>query len=200
MQVTIMDKVKTTAFVLKNRLMGYKLLQNPKGTNPNEVNMLKTRFMVPYGGQFMECVDKCYHYHKIHRYKEGNKIIKDKTFLMTEYFMDPETKTYPSKRKNYNGYVIKHEKFVPIKKENVKLEEANTRPSPDWLLDGFDAPIERDEFESKLFRQHKKLGYYLPRPALLKRLLTFSNLIGERPVEPSFWHVLRTNLTGGGVK
>lgn len=194
------DTVKTTAFILKNRLLGYKLLQNPKGTNSNEVTMLKTRFLLPYGGKFGECVDKCYHYKRIHRYKEGDRIIKDKTLLMTKYFMEPETKTYSCKRKNYNGYVIKHEKFMPINIENVKLEEANNRPLPDWLLDGFDAPIERYEFESKLFRQNKKPGYYRPRTRLLERFLASCNLIGERPVEPSFWHVLKTNLNGGGIK
>ena len=199
MQVN-MDKFKTTAFVLKNRIKGYKLLQYPKGTDPNEVTMIKTWFGLPYGGQFMECVDKCYHYHKIHRYKEGNKIIKDKTFLMTEYFMDPETKTYPSKRKNYTGYIVKKGKFKSLDKENITAEEADKRPAPEWWCDSFDLPEERYEFESKLFRQNKKPGYYRPRTGLLERFLASCNLIGERPVEPSFWHVLKTNLNGGGIK
>ena len=199
MQVN-MDRFKTTAFVLKNRLKGYKLLQNPKGTNPNDVTMLKTWFGLPYGGIWGECVDKCYHYHRIHRYKEGDKIFNDKVFLMTKYFMDSETKTYPSKRKNYEGYIIRNGEFKPLKKENVTLNEADARPIPDWWRDGFDSPIERYELESELFRQNKNHRYYLPRSSMLERILSYCKIIGERHTEPSFWHVLKTNLNGGGIK
>jgi hypothetical protein len=198
MQVT-MDKVKTTAFVLKNRLMGYKLLQNPKGTNPNEVTMLKTWFGLPFGGLWGECVDKCYHYHRIHRYQAGDKFVQDKTFLMTEYFMDPETKTYPSKRKNYTGYMVKNGIYKSLDKEVITQYESDKRAIPDWQLDNFDLPKERYEFEENLFRQNKKPGHYIPRTWLLDRILSFCKIIGERPVKPSFWHVLKTNLNGGGV-
>ena len=195
----VSDKVKTTAFVLKNRLKGYKLLQNPKGTNPNEVTMLKTWFGLPFGGQWGECVDKCYHYNRIHRYQDGDKFVQDKTFLLTEYFMDPATKTYPSKRKNYIGYMIKHGDFKPLDKEMVTQDEADRRPSPEWLRGGWDIPFERYDFESEQFRQNKQHGYYLPRSSMLERILSHFKIIGERHTEPSFWHVLRTNLKGGGI-
>ena len=161
------DPIATTAFVLKYRLKGYTLLQNPKGTNPNEVTMLKTWLGLKEGGMWGDCVDKCYHYHKIHRYKKGDNVINDKVYLETEYFMDPETKTYPKGRKNYDGFIIKNGERISIGKEKVKLNEANKRPIPDWQYDAFDFPIEKDKFKSKLFYQNKNRGYYLPRTGLM---------------------------------
>ena len=79
------------------------------------------------------------------------------------------------------------------------MDDADSRAIPDWLCNGFDSPVERYEFEEKLFRQNKKPGYYRPHSRRLERLLASVNLIGKRPVEPSFWHVLRTNLNGGGI-
>ena len=199
MQVT-MDKVKTTAFVMNNRLLGYKLLQNPKGTNPNEVTMLRTWLGLPSGGIRGECVDKCYHYHKIHRHINDDKVVLDETFLMSEYFMDPETKTYPRKRKNHYGFIIKNGEYKPVDKIYVSSYEADKRPTPEWCSDNFDNPVEKEQFKSELFRQNKAHKYYLPRRMLLDRLLALFHLIGERPVEPSFWQVLKTNLNGGGIK
>ena len=166
MRVTTLDKVKTTAFVLKNRLLGYKLLQNAKGTNPNEVTMIKTWF-----GVDPVFYDKHHHYHRIHRYPQENTFVKDELFLMAGYFMDTDTKTYSGKRKNLNGYIIKNGKLKSLDKTNVSQNDLFERSLPDWR-DG----NEEYDFGEKLFIENRKSEYNLS--------------------TPGFWQILRNNLKG----
>lgn len=197
------DKLKTTAFVLRNRFWGYKLLQNPKGTNPNEVTMLKTWF----GLVTPEFNDKCYYYKRIHRHKVGDKFVKDQTMLMSEYLIDPATKTYSNKRKNVRGYIIKNDELTSLDRINVSQDEIDKRPVPEWHRSGF-LNIHSDEFDlrDELKNREKEKEYYLPRPGLFARIISLGGWreilgydVAERPIEPSFWHVLKTNLSGGGI-
>lgn len=196
MQVKI-DTIKTTAFILKYKLKGYKLLQNPKGTNPNEVVMMKNWF-----GIEPDYYDKHYHYNRIHRYKKNDKYVKDETLLLTEYFMDTDTKTYSGKRKNLNGYIIRDGEFKKIDKTNVSQNDLFNRRLPDWC-DG----NEEYDFGEELFKQNRSGGYYLPRPNLLARLFTLGShgyrcLCGLdccQPFRPSFLQILKSNLNGGGM-
>ena len=197
------DKVKTTAFVLRKRLLGYKLLQNPKGTNPNELTMLKTWF----GLVTPEFNDKCYYYKRIYRHKYGDKFVKDQTMLMSEYLIDPATKTYSNKRKNVRGYIIKNGECKSLNRINLSQDEIDKRPSPEWHRSGF-LDIHSDEyyFREELQNREKEKGYYLPRPGFIARIVSLGGWremlgydVSERPIEPSFWQVLTTNLRGGGV-
>ena len=197
------DKVKTTAFVLRKRLMGYKLLQNPKGTNPNEVTMLKTWF----GLVMPEYNDKCYYYKKLHRYKNGEKFVKDETMLMSEYFIDPATKTYSNKRKNVRGYVIKNGECKSLNRTALLQDEIDKRPVPEWHRSGFlDIHSDEYDFRNELQNREKEKAYYLPRPGFFARMVSLGGwreMLGyddsECPIEPSFLKVLKTNLCGGGV-
>ncbi len=199
----IMDKVRTTSFVLRNRFCGYKLLQNPKGTNPNEVTMLKTWF----GLVTPEFNDKCYYYKRIHRHKYGDKFVKDETMLMSEYLIDPATKTYSNKRKNIRGYIIKDGKYKSLNRTNFSQDEIDNRPVPEWYKSGFlNIHSEEFDFRDEVQKREKEKEYYLPRPGLFARIVSLGGwreMLGydvtERPIEPSFWHVLKTNLSGGGI-
>lgn len=197
------DKVRTTSFILRKRLLGYKLLQNPKGTNPNEVTMLKTWF----GLVMPEYNDKCYYYKKIYRHKDGDKFVKDETMLMSEYFIDPATKTYSNKRKNVRGYIIKDGEIKSLNRTNLSQDEIDKRPVPEWHRSGF-LDIHSDEFDfrEELKNREKEKEYYLARPGLFARIASLGGWremlgydVSERPIEPSFWEVLKTNLRGGGV-
>ncbi len=200
MKITI-DKIKTAEFAIRHRLMGYKLLQNCKGTNPNEVTMIKSSFMIAD-----DYCDKIYNTTRIHRKKSGNKFVKEKIEMQTKYLMNPKTYTYSGKNKN----VLYFYKFGNIdkfkEKEAIPFEDNDKRPRPNWLTDEV-----KYDFEKSLFEENKKKrnGYYLPRHGLLERFISscfksYEELIGyktvEHPVEPTFWHVLKTNIQGGGVK
>lgn len=199
MQVN-MDTIKTTAFVLKNRLLGYKLLQNQKGTNPNEVTMIKSKF-----GVADDYSDKIYNTIRIHRKKLGDKFVKEKKEIYAKYLMDPETFAYSGKNKNvmYFYDIDRVHKFK--EKEAIPFENNDKRPYPKWLTKEV-----QYEFEGELFEENREKekngGYYLPRPGLVARIISLGmwrEILGydssTRPVEPGFWHVLRTNLNGGGI-
>lgn len=199
MQVN-MDTVKTTAFVLRHRLMGYKLLQNTKGTNPNEVTMIKTWF-----GIDPDRMDKFYNTIRIHRKQSEGKFVKEKTELFREYLMDPETYTYSGKNKNIMLFYTSKAKDRFREKEVMPFSEKMDRQLPQWL-----GSWEKQDFQEHLFEENRKKekngGYYLPRPGLLARIVSLGmwrEILGydssTRPVEPGFWHVLKTNLNGGGI-
>lgn len=198
MKVNI-DAVKTTAFVLKNRCLGYKLLQNPKGTNPNEVTMIKRWF-----GINSDFCDKIYSTIQIRRKKEGDKFITEKTEVVAKYLMDPDNFTYSGKNKNITVYYNKDDESKFKQRDSMPYELYKKRPLPDWL-----DSEEKYEFERNLFEYNnpKNSGYYLPRPGLLARIVTLGawrEILGydtnPHPVEPGFWHVLKTNLNGGGIR
>lgn len=90
-------------------------------------------------------------------------------------------------------------------KEAIPWEENDKRPHPEWLTSD-----EQYEFENELFEENKEKErngqHYLHRPGLLARIITLGGWreilgydVNPRPVEPSFWQVLRTNLNGGGI-
>lgn len=191
------DNIKTTAFILKYKSKGYRLLKNPKGVSPNDVSMIKTWF-----GFHPDYYDKHYHYQKIHRYKDRDKFIKDETLLVSEYIMDPETKTYSGKRKNLDGYTVKKGKLTEFVKRPYAQDELY-RPLPEWN-DG----NEEYDFGENLFLENREGRYYLPRPSIFKRLICFGlesyrKLCGYselKPFEPSFWSVLKANLNNSIAK
>ena len=199
MQVNI-DTIKTSAFAIRHRLLGYKLLKNPTGTPKNEVNMIKTWF-----GVIGLHNDKCHHYERIRRHKEGDKFVKDKTLLISEYFIDPDTKTFSGKRKNITGYIEKSGDCKSLKKTYMTHEEYDKRPLPKW--DDYDSVwgFSKDEYalRKELYNQNKD-EYYLKRPGLLKRIFSLGlnnykymcALDTSKEFEPSFWEVLKSNLKG----
>lgn len=175
------DTVKTTAFVLRHRLRGYELLQNPKGTNPNEVKMIKSWF-----GFDGERYDKFYSNKMIHRKQEGDKFVINRTEVFTEYLMDPETHTYSGKNKNIR--LFKSESgYKEI--EATSFSEMEKRPLPKWTNED-----EEFDFGARLFEENreKEETYYLPSPEK-------SGNVYLRPFKPNFWQVLKTNLKGGGI-
>lgn len=190
------ENVKTAVFALKYRLMGYKLLQNPKGTNPHEVTMMKDWF-----GFDGDRYDKFYHYKRVHRAFENGQFVVDKKLLMSTHLMTPE-KTY--KGKNIQYIAEKNGKPTIASKETMTMEEMENRPLPKWKN-----AWEEFEYGSDLFVENDAKSYYQPKRGLLEKLYEpnierYSRLFGfeqavKKPTEPSFWQVLRSNLNGGGM-
>lgn len=207
MQVNL-DTFKTTAFVLRKRLLGYKLLQNSKYTNPNDVTLVKSTLYIASGGKKYDCVDKNYHLSVINRFKKGGKYVKDKIFLMTTCFMDPKTRTYPHEEECYNGYSRKNgeAKYFDIPK--VSDTNLKDRPSPDWECAFSGEPVEEFGFRGKLFKEHRENGPYIPDAKVFQNIPGFCLQLYNKVLDTdwhklirsNFWHVLKTNLNGGGVK
>lgn len=191
------DTIKTTAFTVKYKLRGYKLLQNPKGTNPLEVTMIKSWFSFD-----SDYFDKFYANTRIRRTKAGDKFVTDRIDILTEYLMDPELLTYSAKNKNiFVTHQTADGNLKSRSREVMSVAEKKKRPLPDFI-DKQDARWWGEE----LFKENReKSGYYLPRPSLLARIVSlgmWEKILGynemSRPVEPGFWQVLKTNLKGGG--
>ena len=197
-----LDTFKTTGFVLKNRLLGYKLLQNPKGSNPYEQTMIKK-----WHGATGHYLDRCYRHQLAHCYKEGDKFVKDNSLILDEHFINPETTNLTDDLVNINGYTVKHDVFKLVSNIDFEQDEMRNKPLSEWgnVDDGFF--YEKDHIDSikDLYKQNREQGY-LPRPGFLSRIATlgaWKEILGyednPRPIEPSFLHVLITNLNGGGI-
>ena len=73
-------KIQVTAFAIKNSLLGYKLLKNPKGSSLYQIKMIKT-----WSG-ISSALDRFNHYHTKYRdFSKPNEKTAEKTLLVTRY-------------------------------------------------------------------------------------------------------------------
>lgn len=73
-------KIQVTAFAIRNRLLGYHLLQNTKGSSPYQIKMIKT-----WSGISSE-LDRFDHYHtKYKDFSKPDEKTAKKTLLVTRY-------------------------------------------------------------------------------------------------------------------
>lgn len=183
-----MDTLKTIAYAVKKQQQGYKLLKNPAGTSPYEVNMIKSDFYVDRIYH-----DETFHNVKITRKKVGDEFVENSTDMFATYLTDPVTKKRSAK-KNLFFWFLKDGKRTG---EAEKWGEPNVwgRPHPEWK-EG-----ERQEHLESLFEQDRQRDFYRPRGSVLKKVFSlgeWEELIGvksdTRPDAPSFWEVLKANL------
>ena len=182
-----LDTLKTVAYAINKKKQGYKLLKNPQGTSPYEVNMIKSDFYV----------DRIYHNESFHnvrltRKKVGDEFVEDSVDLFAEYMTDPVTKQRSGK-KNL---------FFWFKKDGVKLEAEKweepdvwSRPQPKWKKG------EREAHLEELFEKDRQRSFFKPRVNVVQKTVSlggWKELLGleydARPEAPSFWSILKHNL------
>ena len=185
-----MDTFKTIAYVLRKKSQGYKLLKNPKGTSPYEVNMIKSDFFVS-----RDYHDEIFNDVKITRKKVGDKFVEDSVDIFSEYLTDPVTKTRSGKK---NVFVSIKKDGNIIEKEKWGEPDIYERPLPQWENNEKRAHVEA-LLEKNSDRQR---GFYQPDVPVLAKMITFGDwkrVLGlemdKRPFAPSFWSILKENLS-----
>ena len=183
-----MDTLKTIVYVINKKNQGYKLLKNPAGTSPYEVNMIKSDFFV----------DRIYHDENFHnirlnRKKVGDEFVENSTEMFSGYLTDPVTKKRSGKKNLFFWFLKDGKKTGGAE----KWGEPNVwkRPHPEWK-DG-----ERQEHLDSLFKKDSQREFYRPRVSMFKKIFSLSEweeLLGvkydSRQEAPSFWEVLKANL------
>lgn len=99
--MTTIKKIATTAYAAIKHLQGYKLLKNPKGTNPYEVNMIKY-----HRGLTKDC-DEVFYYTRIGRTIGSSFLSSKNKHLISTHIFDTD-KLKMSNKKNivlYGGGV-----------------------------------------------------------------------------------------------
>ncbi|MBQ6516943.1 hypothetical protein IJI31_07175 [bacterium] len=182
-----LDTLKTVAYAISKKNQGYKLLKNPAGTSPYEVNMIKSDFYV----------DRIYHNESFHnvrltRKKVGDEFVEDSVDLFAEYMTDPVTKQRSGKKNLFFWF-----KKDGVKSEAEKWEEPDvwSRPQPKWKKG------EQESHLEELFEKDRQRSFFKPRVNAVQKTVSlggWKELLGleydARPEAPSFWSILKHNL------
>ena len=115
-------KVQVAAFAVKNRLLGYHLLKNPKGSSPYQVKMIKTWSGITYD------LDRFDHYHtKSRDFSKPDEKTAKETLLVSRYmFWKNKNEKNIKKEIIYNKTNSKGE-FTAKNKMPVSYEELENR-------------------------------------------------------------------------
>ena len=182
-----LDTLKTIAYAVRKKQQGYKLLRNPQGTSPNEVNMIKSNYYID--GIYH---DESFHNIRITRKKVGDEFVENSTDVFAEYMTDPVTKKRSGKK---NLFLFMKKDGKKIEKEKWEEPDVWTRPLPEWKEN------EKAAHEKALIEKYNKSDYYRPRVSALQKVFSlggWKELLGleydMRPEAPSFWEVLKANL------
>lgn len=77
------QKIKAAGFAIRHRLLGYKLLQNPKGTSPYDVKMMKT-----WNGIDGNTLDRYDHYYSVSRdFSKPNSKKRKRKFICYKIYV-----------------------------------------------------------------------------------------------------------------
>ena len=197
MQITN-QHIKTAAYAIRKRLQGYKLLKNPKGSDTNEINMIKTSFRLQ-----PKYYDDVFLYHKIQRKIVNGKQQLTEKQLIVQYFMNPKTKkvtnqkaAFYSKQQN-NQYVLSLEKQELSPKEQSQRLPKNTK-------DIFNGNVEEEmQYSKQRFTKEHKKHFYQPKISVLEKIITLGTAkflrSDNRPYAPGFFKTLISNLNGGVI-
>lgn len=105
------DTISTAVYAIRKNFQGYKLLKNPKGAPPTEINMMKSSFGV-YGIYF----DDCFQYHRIQRkFDENGEVLVEKV-LSARHFVNRES-NLNIKKKNLSFYKLENGRAVVSKEK-----------------------------------------------------------------------------------
>lgn len=189
----IIEKLNTSLYAIKKHLHGYELLKNPKGTSPDEVNMIKTSYRITE----LYC-DDCYTYTRLQRKKVNGKVIEIKKHLDVTRFMDTENKSISAKKRSHY-FVLTDGRYVTGSEKSALTElEQNSRQKLNWK--NFE---EYNDYIIKKFLNERVKSFFQPTITLFDRILTFghpkffrmlSGIPPEKPVKPSFIKILLANL------
>ena len=185
-------KVRAVGFAVRNRLKGYKLLQNPNGSSPYEVKMVKK-----WSGIDGTTLDRYDHYYSVSRdFSKPDAKTEKETMLVTKYMFwknknDKQTmKEILYMKDCADGSHISKQKFPPVDYEEIYNRDLSY--------------IEKD----RNFGTHEEVRLPFLRPAQRKRVPTiesvrerevekfFEEQKKNQPAEESFWKTLIRNLKG----
>ena len=195
MQITCKN-INTVAYVIRKRLQGYKLLKNPKGSDINEINMIKTSF-----GLQPRYYDDVFLYHKIQRKIVNGKPQLIEKQLIAQYFMNPKTKQVTNKKavfysKQQNGQYV-----LSLEKQELSTKEQSQRLAKS-SKDIFNGNIEEEmQYSKQRFTKERKQHFYQPKISVLEKIITLGTAkylrSDNRPYAPGFFKTLISNLNGG---
>jgi len=199
MKIT-MDTINTVAYAIGKRMQGYTLLRNPKGSNPNEVNMMKSSF-----GIDIYTFDDEFSYTRLQRKKVDGKTIVTRKELYSTHFMDPETKQITNKKSL--SYIESKNKEIILEncsdRDDIPIDEQLKRPKPKWKKSGslFANDDEDLIYSNNRFAKERMKKFYQPYVTLLEKITTLgmakSMRSDSRPFAQSFYKTLLANLKGG---
>ena len=186
------NKIKVVSFAIRYRLMGYRLLQNPKGTSPYQIKMIKS-----WSG-ISDKLDRFDHFHtKSKNFSNPKEKTVKKTLLVTRY-MFWKDKNYKKVVKemlyqehNAHGDFITKSKaplsYEEIMKRNTAyIDKEHTKGPHRELVPFLFIPVERnvptvesiaDREISKFFQQKRKNNIPQDIKSFLKTLR--KNLVGQ---------------------
>ena len=186
-------KVKAVGFAVRNRLKGYKLLQNPNGSSPYEVKMVKK-----WSGIDGETLDRFDHYHSVSRdFSKPDAKTEKETLLSTRYmFWKDKNDKQTMKEILYmkdcaDGSHISKQKFP-----SVDYEEIYNRDLSYIEKEKNFGTI--DEFRPGWFLTPAKTVRVPNTQSIREREVDkfFEEKSKNQPVEESFWKTLIRNLRG----
>ena len=193
MKITLAN-LETAAYAIRKRLQGYRLLKNPKGTSPDEVNMIKHSFGIIYKDSA-----EMYSYSKIQRQKVDGKTVLNEKILYATYYINPKTKQRTNQKSvlyfaNQNGlWTASGEKTIPQEEQRQRLAEIKRVHKKIGYNDDRELAYEKERYEKE-----RKNSFYQPPVSLLANIMTFGLAkflrADSRPYAPTFFKTLRANL------
>ena len=191
MNVTL-DKIKTISYAVKMRCKGYQLLRNPKGTNFNEINMIK------YQAKHNKFEDDIFILDRVKTViNDGKKDTVKKEFMSTHFF-DTEKKEMTNKKELCYDVFENGENKVSLYRSDLSLEELDNRKPVQWKN-----IVEKENFRvEQLIKESERNAYMgqTEEPPLLARIITLGKFDKICPVpiparKPGFLRTLYLNLT-----
>ena len=187
------EMLSTVAYTLGKRVQGYTLLKNPKGSNPNDVSMIKTSF-----GTHFKYLDDIFVYKKLQRQKVNDSYAETERTLVSTHYMDTKTKKITNKKSLlYAEYNNKNDQLInSADRFDLSEAELKKRQKPQWNND-----IQEIEYSQQRYRDEYYKAFYQPPVSVLENILCFGQYKlfrrDSRPVAPGFIKTLITNLKGG---
>ncbi|MBO7672564.1 hypothetical protein J6S88_04055 [bacterium] len=175
-------KVRATAFAIRNRILGYELLQNKKGVSPYQVNMIKK-----WSG-INEALDRFdFYYAKSHDFSVPKSRTEKTTLLATRYMFwknKDDKKIVKEKLYMKEGAdgTTEVKKVVPILLDEI-LNRDTSYIRDSRLVAEYDIYVKKSIADSEIdaFYENKRLQE-------------------ARRTRKSFWTVLRQNMSAAEQK
>lgn len=187
-------KVRTVGFAIRNRLLGYELLKNPKGRSPYEVKMIKK-----WNGINGETLDRYEHYYTKSRdfSKPGTKTEKE-TMLVTKYmFWKNKDDKKILKETIYMKDRADGSSVYKQKSASIDYEEIYNR-NTDYINER-NHKVLRKTVRTP-FLQPIRFEYGVIKESISDREIDkfFEEQRKNKPQKESFWKTLIRNLKGEG--
>ncbi|MCR5265896.1 MAG: hypothetical protein K6E29_04810 [Cyanobacteria bacterium RUI128] len=184
-------KVQVTAFAIKNRMLGYQLLQNSKGSSPYQVKMIKTRSYIS-----PELDRHDYYYTKSRDFSKPDEKVEKRTLIVDRLMF----------WKSKNDKKIVKEKFYSEQKANGEYSSASKQSelSADEIINRDTSYIDKEQRKG----YHKELVPFLFIPVEhnvptvesikdreISKFYEKKHKEAQKNKHISFWTILKKNLS-----